>query len=131
MIETPDEFVKLRSSENPEEYRRASSDPASETTWREVITSYPEMAFWVVQNKTVPHSILELLAYHADPRVRSAVAQKRKLTYAIFEHLSHDEDESVRLAVALNKKIPLEVATYLVNDSSSLVADAARKSMNT
>ena len=130
MIETAHEFVRLRSSENPEEYRRASSDPASEETWRDVITTYPDMVFWVVQNKTVPHSILELLACHVDSRVRSAVARKRKLTYAMFEYLSGDEDESVRLAIALNKKTPPGIVAKLVNDESSLVADAARKSMN-
>jgi hypothetical protein len=130
MIETTHEFVRLRSSENPEEYRRASSDPAFEATWREVVTSYPEMAFWVVQNKTVPHSILELLADHVDPRIRSAVARKRKLTYTMFEHLSCDEDESVRLAIALNKKTPPKIVTKLVNDDSLLVADTDRKSLN-
>lgn len=131
MIETAQEFVRLRSSENPDEYRRASSETASEETWREVITNYPEMAFGVVQNKTVPHSILELLAYHAEPRVRSAVARKRKLTYDLFAHLAHDEDESVRLAIALNKKTPREIVAALVNDSSELVADAACKGTST
>ncbi len=130
MIETTPEFIRLRSSENPDEYSRASSKPASEGTWHQVITSYSEMAFWVVQNKTVPLSILELLANHVDPRVRSAVARKRKLTYAMFEYLSGDEDESVRLAIALNKKTPLPIIAKLVNDDSLLVANAARKSMN-
>ena len=127
MIKTAEEFVRLRSSDHLDEYQRANNEPATEATWRQVIAHYPEMIFWVAQNKTVPHGILELLVSHPDPRIRCAIARKRKLTKELFERLAADEDESVRMTVALNKKVPTKVLADLINDNSSLVRDAARK----
>lgn len=54
MIESADEFVRLRTSADPAEYQRAARDDATERTWRDVIARFPEMRFWVAQNKTVP-----------------------------------------------------------------------------
>lgn len=76
MIESAEEFVRLRSSEVPEEYRRAAHDQADESTWRDLIERFPEMRFWVAQNKTVPLSILEVLRHDPDERVRSMVRSK-------------------------------------------------------
>jgi hypothetical protein len=42
--------------------------------WLGVIRDYPDMRFWVAQNKTVPVSILGVLAADDDQRVRSMVA---------------------------------------------------------
>lgn len=76
MIETPEEFRRLRESENPEEYRRASHDVAPVEVWLEVIRRWPDMRFWVAQNKTVPVSVLEVLADDPDETVRDMVLRK-------------------------------------------------------
>lgn len=76
VIESAEEFVRLRTSEDPDEYERAAYDGASEDTWRDVVARFPDMRFWVAQNKTVPLSILELLRHDPDERVRSMVRAK-------------------------------------------------------
>jgi hypothetical protein len=76
VIESAEEFVRLRSSEIPEEYRLAAHDRADESTWREIVDRFPEMRFWVAQNKTVPLSILEVLRDDPDEQVRSMVRAK-------------------------------------------------------
>lgn len=77
VIESADEFVRLRTSPDPEEYRRAAHEEATEQTWTEVIERYPDMRSWVAHNKTVPLSILEILRYDADEQVRLTVTGKR------------------------------------------------------
>jgi len=65
-ITSADEFVRLRTSESPEDYRRAASEDAPLDVWYAVIADHPEMRFWVAQNKTVPTAVLELLSEDAD-----------------------------------------------------------------
>jgi hypothetical protein len=76
VIESADEFIRLRTSDDPAEYRRAAHDEGSESTWRDVIERFPDMRFWVAQNKTVPLSILETLRTDPDEQVRSMVRAK-------------------------------------------------------
>jgi hypothetical protein len=76
MIESAEEFVRLRTSEDPPEYRRAAHEEAPESVWFEVIDQFPDMRFWVAQNKTVPLAVLELLRHDTDPKVRSMVRAK-------------------------------------------------------
>jgi hypothetical protein len=77
VIRSAEEFVCLRTSDDPDEYGRAAHDEASEDTWRDVVERFPDMRFWVAQNKTVPLSILETLRHDPDERVRSMVRAKR------------------------------------------------------
>jgi hypothetical protein len=125
MIRSAEEFRRLRSSEKPEDYGRAANEPADEAVWLEVIQSYPEMRFWVAQNKTVPLEILRMLAKDDDVRVRSMVASKRKLDMALFNDLARDPDESVRHSIACNGKAPAEVLRCLSRDEHRFVAEAA------
>ena len=117
MIETAEEFVGLRSSENHEEYFRAANEEAPLEVWNTVLKDYPNMAFWVAQNKTVPYEILELLANHEDPRTRHIVAMKNKLKEKLMLTLATDQDESVRMAIARHKKATLKVLMRLENDN--------------
>ncbi|WP_432116937.1 HEAT repeat domain-containing protein [Streptomyces sp. bgisy032] len=126
MIESAEEFIRLRFSETPEEYGRASSEPAAPEVWRDVIDRYPEARFWVAHNKTVPLEILQVLANDPDPKVRSMVASKRKLTPALLAGLATDPDESVRLAVARHKRAPKHVLEQLCTDSWEEVRAMAR-----
>ena len=88
MIESAEEFVSLRTSEDPADYGRAAHDEAEAATWREIIERFPDMRFWVAQNKTVPLSILEILRHDEDERVVSMVRMKRSWARA------HPEDSS-------------------------------------
>jgi hypothetical protein len=125
MINSADEFRRLRTSGKPEEQSRAASDEASEGVWKEVIETLWEMRFWVAQNKTVPLSILEALAHDPDGRVRSMVAMKRKLDARLLVLLAADEDAAVRHAVASNRSAPREVLARLSRDEEQFVAEAA------
>ena len=125
MIESADEFQRLRTSEDPAEYRRAAYEEATEAVWLDVIARFPEMRVWVAHNKTVPLSILHVLAGDEDRRVRSMVALKRKLDIELFTRLARDQDDSVRSTIAANPKIPHEVLVILSRDAEPFVADKA------
>lgn len=125
MIETAEEFVRLRTSTVGDEYRRAANDEAALPVWYDVIARYPDMRAWVAHNKTVPLEVLSELAGDSDPSVRRAVADKRKLTLDLFEALSRDPDASVRMRVAYNKKVPPKVIERLASDQDRLVREAA------
>ncbi|MGV9504770.1 hypothetical protein [Streptomyces tendae] len=126
MIESAEEFIRLRSSDDPEEYGRASAESADLAVWRDIIARYPESHFWVAHNKTVPLEILQMLAKDQDPKVRFMVASKRKLTPDLLTELAADSDESVRLAVARHKRAPRGVLEQLCADTWEEVRDVAR-----
>lgn len=115
-IESAAEFIRLRSSPEPGEYLRAATDAASDDVWSEVIERFPEERVWVAQNKTVPISILELLAADGDPRVRYMVAMKRKLPAELLNRLAIDADDSVRMAVARHRNTTRETLSILASD---------------
>jgi len=130
MILSAEDFVNLRTSGNPEEYRRAAFEDASEKVWMDVINNYPQMKVWVIINKTVPLSILHILSDDPDNNVRAAIAAKRKLDNALFEKLARDEDESVRQRIACHKKAPIEILALLSTDTKRIVSDAAQERLN-
>lgn len=113
MLGDADEFVRLRTSSDPADYHRAAQDEASIETWREVVARYPDMRFWVAQNKTVPMEILAQLACDPDVEVRSMVAMKRKLEPEILQGLADDPDDTVRMAVAQHRNTPRSVLESL------------------
>ncbi|MDP9416788.1 MAG: hypothetical protein M3P48_02925 [Actinomycetota bacterium] len=86
MIESAEEFVRLRNSWMPEEYRRAAAEEAPLEVWAQIIERHPDMRFWVAQNKTVPLAILEVLRHDPDKRVQSMVRRNRSWARA------HPED---------------------------------------
>lgn len=116
MIKTAEEFVRLRESENPEEYTRAAQEPASEEVWMDVIQRYPHMRKWVAHNKTVKGKLLEILSDDPDWHVRITVAERRATEEPILEKLSSDPDESIRAKVARHPKVTKEILLKLQND---------------
>jgi uncharacterized protein CbrC (UPF0167 family) len=66
VIDSADEFVRLRSSAEMADYHRAAQDEAPESVWLEVIDRFPDYRFWVAQNKTVPLTVLERLRHDDD-----------------------------------------------------------------
>ena len=119
--------MELRRSQRPEECSRAAQDSAPVEVWLDVIQRFPDMRFWVAQNKTVPVEVLAVLACDPDSRVRSRVAMKNKLTDDLFALLAKDQDDSVRASLAHNKKTPSEILVGLVEDQSPIVSAVARE----
>jgi hypothetical protein len=97
VIDSADEFVRLRTSEDQQEQDRASREQASVGTWLEVIERFPEMKEWVAHNKSVPLEILEILRRDPDERVVWRVRHKRSWARA------HPED-SGRVAGLANTR---------------------------
>jgi hypothetical protein len=120
MIKSAEEFVEL--SRNNDE--RAKHEDAPESVWLEVIRNHSDLREWVAHNKSVPLSVLKILADDPDPQVRFVVAMKRKCDPEILEHLARDEDGHVRLRVVYNAKTPTSILARMSGDSSPLVAEA-------
>ena len=118
MIKNAEEFKRLRESIVPAHYQRASQDEASSETWIDVIQKYPELAFWVAQNKTISTEILSLLADNKNANVRCMVARKRKIDFKIFDKLKADSDLTVRHALICNTKLSNENKKLIKTDDS-------------
>lgn len=129
-IESAAEFVRLRESEVRAEYERAAHDDAPEEVWFQVLADRPDMRFWVAQNKTVPLSVLRVLATDGDDRVRSMVARKRKLDRGLFEVLAADRDDGVRCSVARNAKVPEDILATLAADEEAFVRAVAKEKLH-
>src|SRR4051812_32749077 len=127
MITNAEEFLRLRSSTNPDEYHRAAHEPAPESVWRDIITRYPEMRSWVAHNKTVPIAILDILSTDPDPQVRTVVATKRKLPEPLQLRLAHDSASGVRYQLACNAKVTRNTLYLLANDEESFIRERAQQ----
>ena len=127
MIKTVEEFIRLRTSEDRDEYLRAANEEAPIEVWEKLIKEHEDMRQWVALNKKVPLSILEILSNDSDPQVRSCVALKRKLNRKLFEKLARDSDESVRMRIVRNPKTPEDIIKILYNDEWIEVRKAAEK----
>ena len=127
MIISAEEFVQLRTSDKPAEYRRATHDNAPLEVWYSILEQFPEMTIWVIHNKTVPLEILSVLLEYPDPDVRSGIARKRKLSDEMFRILAQDTDETVRHAIANNRKVPKKILMQLASDPSEFVATTAKE----
>ncbi len=125
MIETAEEFVRLRNSEIQAEYHRAAHEEAPLEVWQDVLLRFPDMAFWVAQNKSVPYEILEQLSDHEEDRVRTMVAMKNRLQEPLLVKLAQDSDASVRMEIARHNKVTAPVLELLATDSWTDIAELA------
>ena len=116
MITSAAEFVALRCSTNPDDYRRSAREDASEETWRQVIEQWPEMRRWVAHNKTIPESIVRELFKRNDEEVKFVLAMKRSTPTDILDTLATDESDSIRLAVARHPEVSKSTLELLMND---------------
>jgi hypothetical protein len=126
MILSANEFVELRSSEDPDLYRRAAAEPAPMEVWLDVIARYPEYRRWVAHNKTIPDDIIRVLASDQDAEVRWTIAAKRRTPGDVLRVLGADPDASVRARVANNPKTPPALLRELCEDIDAAVRQAAR-----
>ena len=118
MINSALEFITLRQSDNKDEQDRATHENADINVWLDIITNYPHFKTWVIQNKTVPVEILEILSTDEDSNIRSDVARKRKINDKIFNLLSIDLDENVRYALMCNNKLTIDQKRTIKMDDS-------------
>ena len=123
MIQSANEFVRLSEENSP---RAVAEAAVSDDVWFEVIRSYPAFREWVIQNKTVPISVLRVLATDEDSKVRFSVAMKNQCDEQILERLASDPDETVRVRVARNKNTSPSILKKLAGDPSELVRAAVR-----
>jgi leucine rich repeat (LRR) protein len=126
-ITSADEFVRLRTSDDPDEYLRAANDDAPLEVWLALLAEHREMRFWVAHNKTVPPEVLEQLADDDDARVREMVARKHRTSEAVLARLARDPSVGVRLAVAGNRNTPRDALVELETDSWPAVAELAAR----
>lgn len=127
MIESAEEFVRLRSSDKPAEYLRAAREEAPLHVYRDVISRFPEYKEWVAYNKPVPNEILAELAVDPDADIRSRVASRRKLSPELFLMLARDADTGVRCSVVQNAKVTDAALELLRNDSNEWIRKEAQK----
>lgn len=131
MIRNAQEFLKLRTSENKEEYIRAATEEAAFEVWLEIIRDFPGMKIWVVHNKTIPVEILQRLAGDPASDVRFAVATKNSLPEDLMVLLANDTEESVRERIAYNKNASRAALEHLANDPTERIASKARQRLKT
>lgn len=106
MIESVEEFIQLVGSEDPTERRRAAWEAADTHVWVALIAEYPEMRFWVANNRTIPPEIMRALAADEDWRVRDRIASKNSCPSDVLEVLSADSHDAVASAVAGHPNTP-------------------------
>ena len=111
----------MRNSENPEEYGRSAYAWDEDAVWHDVLDCFPEMARWVVHNKSVPHAILDRLIETGDRETRDWITSKRKLTPAQMERLARDPEWRVRVGIADHPKISNDLLARLQRDSNHWV----------
>jgi hypothetical protein len=126
-ISSAEEFVRLRSSEIPEEYNLASWGSASDEVWLEVIQKFPDYTRWVAHNKSISLEIIRILATHPDDDVRWSISAKRKSPPDVLWLLAKDQFDSVRQRVAYNAKTPKEILEFLLNDPWEDIREHAQK----
>jgi hypothetical protein len=126
IISSAEEFVRLRSSEIPEEYHLASWGEASDEVWLEIIQKYPYYTRWVAHNKSISLEIIQILAVHLDDDVRHFIAAKRKTPPNILWLLAKDKVDSVRHRVVYNAKTPKDILEFLLDDPWENIRERAQ-----
>ncbi|MFZ5273777.1 hypothetical protein [Enterobacter asburiae] len=126
MIESTEEFLKLRNSDIPSEYNRAANEEAPISVWLDLINEYPEMRVWVARNRTIPKKIVDILSKDPSPLVRDAICSKYPLDMELYVLFSKDMDEGVRSRLTYNKSTPLSILKEMSeNDPSEFVKSQA------
>lgn len=128
-IESAEEFVRLRLSEDPAEYSRSSYDWAEDAVWHDVLDRFPDMARWFVHNKSVPLAILDRLIDAGDPETLRWTMNKRKLSREQFERLARYPDGHIRQSIAGNAKIPQDLLETLQKDPNHWVRRSAYQAL--
>ncbi|GHE31145.1 hypothetical protein GCM10017778_11960 [Streptomyces vinaceus] len=125
-IDSVEEFIRLRRSEDPAERDRSARAAMPLTVWRQLVRKHSEMRFWAAHNRTCPPEIMTELSKDADWRVRQRVLGKRSCPPEIMRQLADDPHDAVRNTVATHPRSPRSAVARLVDDPWPVVAEAAR-----
>ncbi|WP_326709444.1 hypothetical protein OG758_08705 [Streptomyces sp. NBC_01474] len=125
-ITSVEEFIRLRESEDPEEYNRSAWATLPLHVWWDLVRNHPDMRFWAAHNRTVPSEILAELIKDPDWRVRDRVASKRRCPPELLEQLADDPHDAVRRLVAGHPHSPRSAVARLVDDRWPVIAQEAR-----
>ncbi|MFC9498282.1 hypothetical protein [Streptomyces sp. NPDC056982] len=125
-ITSVEEFIRLRDSEDPEEYNRSAWATLPLPVWWDLVRNHPDMRFWAAHNRTVPSEILAELIKDPDWRVRDRVASKRRCPPELLERLADDPHDAVRRLVAGHPHSPRSAVARLVDDRWPVIAQEAR-----
>jgi hypothetical protein len=116
-------------------YEREGSDADREWRWMSIA---PEVCLALLKrgfapqslllNKKLPVNVLQVLAAHPDPHIRSLVADKRAAG-PVLRTLASDPDLGVRLRVVWNAKIPADLLRSMLDDPAPEVRENARSRM--
>lgn len=126
MIDSAEQYLRLRTSPVPEDYRRATRDRVPLAVWYFMALRHPWVRAWIALNQYVPPVMLALLAADEDWRVRAVVATRPNLTWGILERLARDASPDVRLRVARNPDTPRHVLISLLDDDVDQVRHTAK-----
>ncbi|WP_406407474.1 HEAT repeat domain-containing protein [Streptomyces sp. NBC_01643] len=125
-ITSVEEFIRLRQSEDPAEFKRSAWATLPLPVWWDLVRNHPDIRFWVAHNRTVPPEILAELIEDPDWRVRDRVASKRNCPSELLERLVDDPHDSVRRLVAGHPRSLRSAVARLVDDPWPVVAQEAR-----
>lgn len=114
MIDNANEWIKLRRSEEREDYWRSANEEVPLSVWKEIYEVAPDLRDFIAYNKTSPHEMLEILAKDDDSRVRYAAAARADARPELLRQLALDADEAVRGRICWNPSTPRDVLELLV-----------------
>lgn len=126
-IASASEFVEMLNDDDFAVSQGTRYCEAPEEVWFEIIALHPESKENVVDNKTVPLSVLEVLSRDSDSRIRWGVATKRKLSVPLMNALAKDADASVRKRIACNGSATREVLEGLLLDEDEDIASRVKE----
>jgi hypothetical protein len=127
MIESAEEFIRLRESGDGGDHQRLKRDEAPAEVWRELVADHPDTRFWVAFNRTVPTGVLRQPAKDADWRVRDKVAGRRDTPPDVLGDLARDAHATVASSVAGNPSTPDEALRVLAAHPWDRVSDRAQR----
>ncbi|MFH9549569.1 hypothetical protein ACIBAH_11790 [Streptomyces sp. NPDC051445] len=125
MIESAEEFVRLRTSGDSADLRRTKQEDAPLDVWLDLVQNHPDMRFWVTFNRHVPPEVLRLLVRDDDWRVRANIAGRKGAPQDVLDALSRDDHDAVVSSTASNPGTPTDALTRLSRHSWQDVRERA------
>ncbi|SEI39681.1 hypothetical protein SAMN05421831_101261 [Allopseudospirillum japonicum] len=127
MLVSADQFDALIRQGDMYSRQQATQTQATAEFWHQVMRHYPEHAFWMVQNPSLPSRLLEAILQNAPslPVVHMA-ARKAILSEASALQLAQHPEAAVRLSLAKNPQISAQVLAILAQDIDPSVRQIAQ-----
>ncbi|MFF4834317.1 hypothetical protein [Streptomyces sp. NPDC001315] len=129
MIESAEEFVRLRMSGDSADFLRIKQEDAPLDVWLDLVRDHPDMRFWVTFNRHVPPEVLRLLVDDEDWRVRANIAGRKGVPQDILETLSRDDHDAVVSSTASNPGTSTAALTRLSRHPWEDVRKRAREQL--